>query len=52
VLLGRDAAIEEEVGVRGRVVEPVELPELLPGELRDCLGVAAESNVRIVGKEV
>ncbi|MCU0532258.1 MAG: hypothetical protein MUE76_09265, partial [Syntrophales bacterium] len=41
MLLGRDAAVEEDISVRGRVVEPVELPELLPGELRDRLGVAA-----------
>ena len=32
VILRRDAAVEEEIGIRGGIVEPVEFPELLPGE--------------------
>ncbi len=53
MLLDGDVAVEEEIGVRGRVVEPVELPELLPGELRDRLGVAAGIEpVGVVGEEV
>ena len=37
VILRRDAAVEEEIGIRGGIVEPVELPELLPGEPGDDL---------------
>ncbi len=53
VILRRDAAVEEEIGIRGGIVEPVELPELLPGEPGDDLGVAAGiESVGVVGKEI
>ena len=53
MILRRDAAVEEEIGIRGGIVEPVELPELLPGEPGDHLGVAAGIEaVGVVGKEI
>ncbi len=53
MIFRRDAAVEEEVGIRRGIVEPVKLPELLPREPGNDLGITAGIEaVGVVGKEV
>jgi len=53
MILDGDAAVEKDVGVRGGVVEPVELPELLPGQVRDRLGIAPGIvSVGVIGEKI